>query len=536
MLILCCAPVSKSCIPIPGLWCRTLRSLNCYSRARGVEKACDMDEECATLAEEADVLVTGGESHFTVCKAYRDALRLLCDCVPVKEAKEGTEARLTAFYAEYRPERLDEEGKVKDIKELFERLESALGGFSAVKVWKKWQNREPELFFELAKKYSADDWTASFEEAATAVTEDQRSWRVWHGAWSPSMSSRDAPWQPGPKAKAKSQPFPSYDQSWGQRQDITVVKETRHQGSGGTVAEDGMSKPAQHAVNALRKAEARVSRIAKEKQEKAARFAAYEKEVQAAHALEEKKYMAAQERLAAELDEATEQQAAAKAEPTATTRRGQERNPKPADVAPEDLDPQLLEILRSYKQGLLTIREPLQMEHGFRNVSPVVLRGPVSSELPQARPGDPAPSYGPVSPGSGSALVRSAPFPPTSPSHLHHVTENKHAGDNVITSLSPEASHREHRDTGSIGVRQSIKDSTKAPPEKPPLTGTPLHEKLEAKRGLVSGLATRPFGLPPVPEDAPPGLAPRAACASALVDDDHEKDDGGPSPGFGNLE
>ena len=23
-------------------------------------------------------------------------------------------------------------------------------------VWKKWQNREPELFFELAKKYSAD--------------------------------------------------------------------------------------------------------------------------------------------------------------------------------------------------------------------------------------------------------------------------------------------------------------------------------------------------------------------------------------------
>lgn len=107
---------------------------------RCAEKAFDMDEECATLAEEADVLVTGGESHFTVCKAYRDALRLLCDCVPVKEAKEGTEARLTAFYAEYRPERLDEEGKVKDIKE----------------VWKKWQNREPELFFELAKKYSAD--------------------------------------------------------------------------------------------------------------------------------------------------------------------------------------------------------------------------------------------------------------------------------------------------------------------------------------------------------------------------------------------
>eukprot|EP00439_Symbiodinium_sp_Y106_P032544 s3380_g3.t3 len=97
---------------------------------RCAEKACDMDEECATLAEEADVLVTGGESHFTdlpsVCKAYRDALRLLCDCVPVKEAKEGTEERLTAFYAEYRPERLDAEGKVKDIKELVLSPEEAL--------------------------------------------------------------------------------------------------------------------------------------------------------------------------------------------------------------------------------------------------------------------------------------------------------------------------------------------------------------------------------------------------------------------------
>ncbi|CAK9074638.1 unnamed protein product [Durusdinium trenchii] len=101
------------------------------------EKACDMDEGCIAVAEEADVLITGGESHFGVCKAHREALQLLCDCVSPKEAVTTAELRLTDFYSSYHPERLVE-GKVKDIEE----------------VWKKWQKREPELFFELARKYA----------------------------------------------------------------------------------------------------------------------------------------------------------------------------------------------------------------------------------------------------------------------------------------------------------------------------------------------------------------------------------------------
>ena len=38
-----------------------------------------------------------------VCKAYRDALRLLCDCVPVKEAKEGASGFCKLGFMVYRP-------------------------------------------------------------------------------------------------------------------------------------------------------------------------------------------------------------------------------------------------------------------------------------------------------------------------------------------------------------------------------------------------------------------------------------------------
>jgi len=116
-----------------------LRKCNTFFEKCAI-KSCGDDWDCLAAAEAADMIISGGDSHMTVCKAYRDTQHHLCDCLPWKSAKDGATDRLTSFYAEVRPDRLDETGKVKNVEE----------------VWKKWQGREAELFFELARKYSAD--------------------------------------------------------------------------------------------------------------------------------------------------------------------------------------------------------------------------------------------------------------------------------------------------------------------------------------------------------------------------------------------
>lgn len=105
-----------------------------------VEKICGEELSCYALADAVSVLIQGGDSHFGVCKVHREAQLELCDCVPSKSAKDGATDRLTSFYVAFSPDRLDEQGKVKDVES----------------VWKKWRGREPELFFELTRKYSAE--------------------------------------------------------------------------------------------------------------------------------------------------------------------------------------------------------------------------------------------------------------------------------------------------------------------------------------------------------------------------------------------
>lgn len=103
-------------------------------------KTCGDDETCMAAAEAAEAMLMGGDSHMTVCKTYRDTQHEVCDCLPFKEAREGATARLTSFYAAFKPDKLDEHGNVRGVEE----------------VWKKWQGREPELFFELTRKYRAE--------------------------------------------------------------------------------------------------------------------------------------------------------------------------------------------------------------------------------------------------------------------------------------------------------------------------------------------------------------------------------------------
>lgn len=103
-------------------------------------KICGLDEKCVAAAEAAEIVVAGGDSHMTVCKAWREVQLELCDCLPLKNAKEGATARLASFYQSFKPDKLDEGGNVRDVDG----------------IWKKWHGREPELFFELTRKYMAE--------------------------------------------------------------------------------------------------------------------------------------------------------------------------------------------------------------------------------------------------------------------------------------------------------------------------------------------------------------------------------------------
>lgn len=103
-------------------------------------KGCAADEACLAGAEAAHVATIGGGSHMTVCKAFRDGQHELCECMPLKVARESANARLADFYAAHKPDRLDDYGQVR----------------GADDVWKKWRGREPELFFELSRKYAAE--------------------------------------------------------------------------------------------------------------------------------------------------------------------------------------------------------------------------------------------------------------------------------------------------------------------------------------------------------------------------------------------
>ena len=76
--------------------------------------------------------------------------------------------------------------------------------------------------------------------------------------------------------------------------------------------EDGSAKGVQAVVNMLRKAENRIARLQREKQEKSVRWIAYQKEMKAAFVAEEKRFNAAQIKYTEDMAEAEKQLATAK--------------------------------------------------------------------------------------------------------------------------------------------------------------------------------------------------------------------------------
>ncbi|CAE7948756.1 unnamed protein product [Symbiodinium sp. KB8] len=327
---------------------------------------------------------------------------------------------------------------------------------------------------------------------------------------------------------------------------------------------ESLATQVQQAINVLRKAENRVSKIVKDQREKAARFAAYEKEVIAAHAVEERRHATIQDKLATELLEATKQVEAAKqvlaaSVPTLATgpmevtqesaqaswERMQQRNPSPTPRTA--LDPDLLEVLRAYKNGQIALSAPAETRTQgpgpvLRGQEMAVEQARIAEEAPP-NVGVAPPAYGPASPSAHTQ--RTAPYTAASPTAHHPAAE-------PAPPTMPEATDKPapprmrpkppvtEEGQSRLPERSPVKEaSKKGTDQKTPAPST-LQAKLDAKRATM-----RPFGqaVPQVviteatdtrPPDLPPDHAPRE---NPIIDDDEDElTQGVPSPGFGNLE
>eukprot|EP00434_Breviolum_minutum_P011819 symbB.v1.2.010429.t2/scaffold655.1/size176010/16 len=117
------------------------------------EKACDMDEDCIAVAEGADLLITGGTSHFTV--PWRSFL--------AQGSQTSTPSMLRRgwWMGKSRTLRRSEELHLVFEANPFHATIHCLVSLrnttmSLQEVWKKWHNREAELFYELARKYKTE--------------------------------------------------------------------------------------------------------------------------------------------------------------------------------------------------------------------------------------------------------------------------------------------------------------------------------------------------------------------------------------------
>lgn len=71
------------------------------------------------------------------CKGYDRGQKEACQCVAKESWQESTNNKLKAFYGKFNPEKLNNDGEIKDLDE----------------VWKKWKGKEAEMFLALATKY-----------------------------------------------------------------------------------------------------------------------------------------------------------------------------------------------------------------------------------------------------------------------------------------------------------------------------------------------------------------------------------------------
>ncbi|CAE7284049.1 rbcL, partial [Symbiodinium sp. KB8] len=351
--------------------------------------------------------------------------------------------------------------------------------------------------------------------------ESSSSWELWRGSWK--------------TASPKQQAFPSYDRAWGPREEIQVIKEERRQAD---AVDDSSARGVQAIVNMLRKAENRIARLQREKQEKTVRWAKYQQELKAAFVAEERRYTAAQQKYSEEVVEAEKQLATAKellaqvasdfrtgmdtSGPTVTDEEAwnamMRRTPHAEQTG--TTDPEMIEILRRYKRGeglptglptfgntdasrrSMSAENPRPEQHVSKAPPPPAAVSTPSPMVPRGT----APSYGCASP--SVAHNRASPYPETSPTgpKLPAAPVHEPVEPHPVEEARPVESM--NGADSRLHDRVPVKQRTKGPPEKS-RAGATLSEKLESKRATATG--------------------------DGIIDDDQDEL-GTASPGFGRIQ
>eukprot|EP00440_Ansanella_granifera_P053748 gb/GFBE01058265.1/.p1 GENE.gb/GFBE01058265.1/~~gb/GFBE01058265.1/.p1 ORF type:complete len:440 (+),score=122.49 gb/GFBE01058265.1/:1-1320(+) len=125
-----------------------MSSTDCHDTFQKCQtKVCKGDQNCQLQAMIADIASDPFEnpddkSSYTdpaksKCNSYDNGQKAACQCVAKDEVKTANEKKLKEFYSKFNPEKLDANGDIKDVDE----------------VWKKWKGKEPAMFMALAHKY-----------------------------------------------------------------------------------------------------------------------------------------------------------------------------------------------------------------------------------------------------------------------------------------------------------------------------------------------------------------------------------------------
>eukprot|EP00439_Symbiodinium_sp_Y106_P025742 s6944_g3.t1 len=142
-----------------------------------------------------------------------------------------------------------------------------------------------------------------WKERQGATTWDDRSWEE-RGQSSGYWAGAASRWEK-PSPKAPSRAFPSFDTDWKEKNAITVVAERRVPDG---PSKTSLAKVVQAAVNLLRKAEGRVSRLNNDLHEKTRRWEAYQAELRTSFIQEYRNYVSTLDRLEQEAVEAASQE------------------------------------------------------------------------------------------------------------------------------------------------------------------------------------------------------------------------------------
>ncbi|CAE7209130.1 unnamed protein product [Symbiodinium sp. CCMP2592] len=385
-------------------------------------------------------------------------------------------------------------------------------------------------------------------------TYEDRGWRdrgdsyrgYWQGAYRTREKEKE---RNSPQAKGKGKAFPTYDVDWHDAAGISVMAERRHPEPS---TKSAFSKVVQDAVNLLRKAETRISKLHSELQEKSRRWEAYQVELKQSFVKEYQKHLGALDKLEQDIADASAQEISAK-EVLARAMEG---------VKPPTTQTQATQAWDSMMRSL---QGPADMDVdadtlGLRLdalLSGARLPDMGHQEKPLAEPGPAEPvgaAFGPVRSsyvGSSPSAARADPYLATSPAATLRAksppreTPKAAPGPRIASPVLP-------MDAAAVEAVRALKESVGLP-TRPQATGpaSPRASNLADKLQQARRSAMAPFGLAPAMEGAgragtgPPRAGPTATEAgrppephgrTPTIDLDLDEELDSASPGLGRME